>query len=317
MKTSLLIVLVSFISQITYCQQLEKAIAYYEKSEYQHAEKALKLINKQSVDYTKSLYYLGRISFEKGDYETAQEFFEEAIDIDDKQSDYYLWLGNAIGALAQESNIFMQGILASQVKDAYERAAELNPKNVDAHWGLVQYYSMAPGFMGGDMEKAEKSAKTIQSINKSKGHHALGVVYLRQEKNEQAERELITAAEIDKKYIFILGYFYQNQKKYNKAFELFENELKQYPENMLILYQIGRTSALSGIKTDRGIQALEKYMDYTPKKGEPSISATLMRLGMIYEKKGDKTNACSYYQQSLSKDPEMEMAEEGLERIRE
>lgn len=52
----------------------------------------------------------------------------------------------------------------------FEKAAELDPKSVDARHGLIEYYSQAPGFMGGSIEKAKEQAHEIEKIDPMRGH---------------------------------------------------------------------------------------------------------------------------------------------------
>lgn len=315
MKTLFYSIVLLVTTHLVQGQNVKKAIDLYENDKSSQAAKILKSVDSDSEDYGESQFYLGRIAFDAEDFDQAQDYFEEAIEIDENSSKYYLWLGNTIGSIAQDANFFKQGILAPQIKNAYERAVELDPKNIDAHWGLVEYYTQAPGVMGGSWEKAEQTAKIIYTLDKVQGHNALATVYLRQEKFTLAEKEYIKAAKLDQRFVFTLGYFYQNQKTFNKAFEVFENELRKNSDNRAALYQIGRTSALSGERTELGLKSLNEYLNQPSKKNEPSHAAALMRKAMIYEKVGETSKAQTHYKESLAKDPEMQLAKEGLERL--
>jgi tetratricopeptide (TPR) repeat protein len=107
------------------------------------------VVNKSQKDYAESRYYLGRIAFDKNELDKAQTYFEEAIDVNATVADYHYWLGNTLGAIAQGANTFKQGILAPKIKSAFERTVELDPTNIPAHRGLIEFYTQAPGFMGG------------------------------------------------------------------------------------------------------------------------------------------------------------------------
>ncbi|MCE2958353.1 MAG: tetratricopeptide repeat protein [Flammeovirgaceae bacterium] len=128
---------------------IEKAKTYYEARKYDEAEKLLKGIPEKSTEYGVAQYYLGRVSFDKKEYDDAAEYFEEATEADPKQADYFNWLGNTYGTIAQSANMFKQGILAPKMKKAWEKAIELDAKNLSARTSLIQYYLQAPGFMGG------------------------------------------------------------------------------------------------------------------------------------------------------------------------
>lgn len=296
-------------------QNLKKGIDYYENQNYGQSKSLLKSINSDHQDFAQAQYYLGRMSFDEGDYEDAQEYFEEAIDENNEVTDYHLWLGNAYGVEAQDANVIKQGYLAPKIKNAYERAVELDPKNIDAQWGLVQYYTQAPGFMGGSWEKAGQSARSIYKIDAVQGHRAMALVYLGQDKFDLAENEHVKAAEKDPSSNYDLGMFYQNRKQYEKAFQTFEKALTLNPDDINSMYQIGRTSVFSGLKMERGLKCLNKYLQYKPSANQPSHAGALMRIAMIYENRGDKLQAKNYYRLSLKKDPELKESKEGLARV--
>ncbi len=289
-----------------------KGVDLYEKGEL---DKAKEYFSGNSSNET-SIYYLGRIAFDKEDFRKAADYFEEAIEMNDRESDYYIWLGNSIGSYANEVNIFRKGVLAPKIKTAYEKAVELDPTNIDGHWGLIEFYTQAPGFLGGSWEKAEETANNIKELDVLEGHNALATVYSRQEEYDKAEKEFIAAAALDKTRLLNLGFYYQGREQFKKAFETFQTAYKNDPEDLRALYQIGRTSALSGTELDTGRKSLEKYLEMEWQEGTPSHAGALMRLGMIYEKQGDKPSAIAHYERSLEKDPEMEQAKKGLDRLR-
>lgn len=166
------------------------------------------------------------------------------------------------------------------------------------------------------MEKAAETANIILSFNEKEGYRALSTVYQRDEKYNEAEVAFVKLVELDSNYSMSLGNFYQNQAKYDQAFTLFEKMSTSQPKNTNVIYQIGRTSALSGLRPEVGIKALETYQTLALQEGAPSYAAAKMRLGMIYEKMGNKTKAKALYQASLAEDPKMELAKEGLKRVK-
>lgn len=306
-----------FCSLLAFSQSLDEGIRLYKNQQLDQASKALKVIKSSDPAYAEARFYLGRVAFDQEEYDDARDYFREATKANGKKADYYTWLGNAIGTVAQDASKLRQASLAPKIKNAYVKAVELDPKSLDAQWGLVQFYTQAPGFMGGSWDKAEVAAKAIAQIDPLEGHDALATVYLRKEEPELAEKEYVAAASIAPNRLGNLGVFYQNQQWYDKAFATFQKAFKQFPENMSLLYQVGRTSALSGTRPELGITSLEQYMAQTEaEKASPSHAAAKMRLAMIYEKEGNQAKARTLYQASLAEDPEMELAKEGLKRVK-
>lgn len=297
-------------------QDIAKGVRLYDSGSLNEAEIVFSSIKKNHPEIIKATYYLGRISFDKQEYKKSMEYFEDLVELDDTSSDYYHWLGNATGMYAQESNVIKQGFLAPKAKDAYEKAVELDNQNIDAHMGLVEFYTLAPGFLGGSWEKAELSAEAIKNIDKAAGHQAMGTVYERQEQYDLAEREYIEAATLDKSRLVSLAFFYQSSGKYTDAFEMFERAYEKDSTNYGALYQIGRTSALSGEQPEKGIKALRNYLKVSEDPSRPSHAGALWRLGMIYEKDGDETSAIACYERSLLKDPDQNEAKKALSRLK-
>ena len=303
-------------SLLSFAQQLQQGIEQYKKGRLDAAKTSLKRIKSKSQEYEKAQYYLGRIAFDQNDFSDAIDYFKEAVDEDQDNADYYTWLGNAYGRLTQNSGKIRQGFLAPKIKKNYEKAVKFDSLNLDAHWGLIEYYTQAPAIMGGSWEKAEKSANDILAFNKKEGHRALATVYIRQEETDRAEEQYLKLVALDSQYAISLGTFYQNHQKYDKAFDLFEKLYNRDAENTGALYQIGRTSALSGLKAEDGIKALENYLAVEVKEGTPSHAAANMRLAMIYEKLGNTAKAKALYRASLDEDPTMQLARDGLKRLK-
>ena len=80
-----------------------------------------------------------------------------------------------------------------RAKAECEKAVALDPKYVEARFGLVQFYTAAPGIMGGSYEKAFEQAKEIKAIDPIAGHRAYAFIYTQQKKLELAKKEYADA----------------------------------------------------------------------------------------------------------------------------
>jgi tetratricopeptide (TPR) repeat protein len=78
------------------------------------------------------------------------------------------------------------------------------------------------------------------------------------------------------------------------------------------LYQLGRTSVLSGLRLERGKEVFEQYI--AEGKGT-QIPHAHWRLGMVYEKLGRRDLAREAYETALQLDPEIEQAREALRNL--
>lgn len=294
---------------------IEKAKALYETKKYPEASKLLEGIDDDHKDYAVAQYYLGRIAFDQKEYDDAVDYFEEATETDDKVADYFLWLGDTYGTIAGEANVVRQGFLAPKMKSAWEKAVALDAKNISARQSLIEFYTQAPGFMGGSFEKAKEVANQIIKLNPPLGHRQMGKIYEREKNIPAAENEYITMVKADVTYTSTLANFYLNQKQYDKALSIFDEGLKKNPDDMISIYQFGRASAISGQQLDKGEQCLRKYLTYAPKQNEPSHAGANMRMAQIYEKRGNKAEAKKLFEAALKQDNTLKEAKEGLERV--
>lgn len=295
--------------------KLEQAKGLYDKGQLEQVKKILKPIGEKEADYAAARYYLGRVAFDEKNYDDAADYFEEAVDTNDKVADYHNWLGNTYGTIAQDANVLKQGMLAPKMKRAWEAAIALDPKNIESRTALISYYTQAPGFMGGSMEKAKEVAAQIMKLKPAEGHLQMGNILMREKKVVEAEKEFLEMVKADPNYVSGLANFYTSQKQYEKAFTLFEEALKKNPEDYLSIYQVGKTSAISGQKLERGEDCLKKYLTYTPKQNEPSHAGANMRLAQIKEKAGKKVEAKKLFETALKLDGNLKEAKEGLERV--
>lgn len=295
--------------------RLDQAKAMYEAGKLAEARAAFRSVKKGEAQYAAAQYGLGRIAYDEEQYDDAADFFQEAISANDQVALYHQWLGDTYGTIARDANMIRQGILAPKMKKAWERAIALDANNIDARLSLIEYYMQAPSIMGGSPEKAIEMALQIKKINVVEGHRALGNVYFRQKKIAEAEREFVALAKADPRTRIGLAQFYINQGKFDQAFALLEEMAKENSGDMGAIYQIGKTSALSGQRLERGEECLRRYLAYTPQGDEPSHAGAHMRLAQVMEKKGNKTEAKRYYQLALNKDKSLKEAQEGLERV--
>lgn len=266
--------------------KIEQARTSFEQRKYDRVKAVLTSIDKEDPAFADAQYYLGRVAYEEKEYEEAADLFNEAIDTNDKVADYHHWLGNAYRNRALISNPFTGAMLAPKIRKAWENAAALDARNMDARISLIGYYTQAPGFMGGSMDKAKEVANQLIKLNPAIGHREMGEIFML-------------------------------EKNYEKAIILFEESLKENPEDYLTIYQFGKASALSGQRLDRGEECLKKYLTHTPQTDEPSHAGANMRLAQIKEKMGNKAEAKRLYEIALRADDSLKEAREGLERVSE
>lgn len=257
--------------------------------------------NKNDAD---AMYWIGRSYHVQDKFGDAGDWFEKAIKVEPNNAVYHLWLGNAKGDEAQNASKLRQPFLAKKVKAEFEKAVELDPTLIDAREGLVGFYSQAPGFMGGSMEKAREQAGEISKLSVYRGQLALARI-ARQEKDTVAEEKAlkgaIAAAPDSIGSYFNLAFLYRNSRRWDDAFATYDQLMKVRPEEIVAHLGWGAVSALSGKFLDKGEKELKHFLGIATveKQGVINVSGGHFRLGQIYEKTNRKDLAKAEYQETL------------------
>ena len=207
---------------------------------------------------------------------------------------------------------------AKNVKNSFERAVELNPANLDARMGLVQFYAFAPGIMGGSKDKAREQAEAIKQQNVHQGYLAFGLIHAMNQQFDEAEQAYQSAIEAnpdDFQAYYSLGYLYARQKEYDKAIALFENVLQSHPDQVVAHFHLGRLAVMSEKNLDKGEENLKKYLQTEPSDERPSFAFAHLLLGHIYRMQDKKDLARSEYEQALKLDPDFEMARKAVKEL--
>jgi tetratricopeptide (TPR) repeat protein len=315
MKNILYLILLLHVTDSLQSQSLQNGIRLFEAKQLDEAYKEFSSIDQNSPDYAESLYYLGRISAGRNKLQDSQNYLEKAVKQAPNRADFHLFLGMVYSQRAMQSNPVSQALLAGKIRSTFLKVAELDQSNVQARWILLGFYLRAPRAMGGDVNKARTMANELRRINPSEGSRAWGMIYQTENKNEEAERSYKKALELAPDSInnyLMLGSFYQTTEGFRQAFHVYESALERFPGNRNILFQIGRTSSISGDYPEKGLLALRSYLEAAPDRTSPSLAAAWYHMGQIEEKRGKNAEAKRNYQQALALNPDHKPSREAL-----
>ena len=173
--------------------EFDQARKLYNLTEF---EQSLKIL--QSIPRKDGAVYdlIGRNYYMQGDFKNATEALEKAVAAEPGNSGFNLWLGRAYGRRAETSSMFTAPGYASKARQYFEKAAQLNPRNLDAQSDLFEYYLEAPGFLGGGFEKAAATAEQIGRINPAEGYWAQAKLAEKRKEFSSAEDQLRRAIEL-------------------------------------------------------------------------------------------------------------------------
>ncbi len=268
----------------------EAALALSAAKQYPAAQAALEKIVAAEPANAAACHGLGltlRHNADLARFEEAVKWLQKATELEPTNAMYLADYGGAsmelAGRLMPTSKLSAMGA-ATTGRDAMEKSLTMDPTNLDARSGLVQFYMQAPWPFGSDA-KAYAQAEEINQRDAT-----LGLITL-------------VALKI-------------NDKSYDEAFALCEARLKARPDDFIALQQLGRTASISGRNLDRGITALQKCLTLPPPpKYNVQPTGLQYRLGTLFEKKGDVVAARGAYEAALKLDPNNRPASDALAKL--
>jgi len=290
----------------------DEGLRLFDTRRFAEARKALEPC--AASDSLASLYS-GRAWFADRELDRAVAAFQKAIALDPKSSDAQLWLGRAYAQKAASANVFTQASLAKKIHVAFEKAVALDPASADARLAMVDFYLLAPGIMGGSLEKARGEAAEIRRRDPLRGFQAFGKIAEHEKKYDAAEAEYENAAKEfpSRKEPYLWREELASRRNQNaRAFEILESLRRALPADPTVDFAVGRLGAQTGDRLEHAEECLKRYLAHRPERDEPALSAAHYQLGVLYEKKGDHALARSEWRQALALEPEHFGAKEAL-----
>ncbi len=216
-----------------------------------------------------------------GDLDSAVELVEKATRAAPGDVDAWMTQGSLLCSQAQMGAKLKAIGRAKRCRDAFARAVELDPVNLDGNVGLMQFYYGAPGFAGGD--KAKGDAVIEATRQRAPPLHALllGLKAAMAKDAATAQRQYeraVTLAPTDVRMHSTLIGSYTSQKKYPQAFAAVDAGLAKLPNDPTLRFHFARTAALSGQKLAEGLVHLDAIASLDP------LPLTISRAGIAYRR---------------------------------
>lgn len=261
---------------------------------------------------------LVRLLLRQGKADAAIDIAKAAVGLAPQDPQVHYWLGNAYGMRLGQVGMLSKLAIAPRLRDAFERAVQLDPDLVDARSSLVQFYLQAPAAIGGGLDEARRQAAEIAKRDPARGHVARAQILMREDKPAEALQayEAAHAAKPGDAGIRLsLGVGYQMAKQWDKAFDHFQAWTHEDPAAGAAWYQLGRGAALSGQHLDEGAAALERYLTLPRGNNDPETQHAYYRLGQVHAHAGDKAKARAALEAALAIDPKLDEARKELARL--
>jgi tetratricopeptide (TPR) repeat protein len=260
---------------------------------------------------------LCRVYFQLELWDNSVHMAEKALALEPQNSWYHLWLGRAMGRKAEDANPFAAFGLARKVKIEFERAVALDGDNMAARSDLSDFYLEAPGFLGGDKNKARQQADYVAKHDRALASYIYARVQEKQG-NTGAEAEYkkaIAASNSPGRYWVELAHFYRRagrladmETAVNQSVATARAGDPTEFDAAALLLHAGRNYA--GVA-----QILRHYVSQEdPSEDGPGFRARYL-LGVVLEKQGKKKEAAVEYQAALRMASQYRPAQDALARV--
>jgi len=252
---------------------LDQGRKLYQLTDYEASLKILQAIQPKDGPVFE---LIGQNHYMQGEYKKATDSFEKAVAAAPDNSDYELWLGRAFGRRAETASPFTAPPNAKKARQHFEKAVQLNARNMEALSDLFEYYLEAPGFLGGGLDKAVGIADQMASIDPVEGHWAQARLAEKKKEFGSAEEHLQRAAEMaphQASRLIDLARFLAKQGRYQESDQSFRKAEKIAPNSPQLIYARADTYIEQGRNLATARKLLKRYLEAKLTPDDPPRAA--------------------------------------------
>jgi tetratricopeptide (TPR) repeat protein len=300
-------------------------------------------------------YLLSQTRLAFGDLDGALKLAQQAVALEDSNSDYHLQLADVYGEMAARASLFAAANFARKFKGELDASLAREPKNLDALEALMEYSFQAPGIMGGDKRKARAIAEELVQLSPLRGYlaqaelareakdfakveewflkavqadpknyeaqTALAGFYMQpsSRKTEGAEKHAREAVQLDParaKGYSILAKALALERRWDELEAVLSASERNVPDDLAPYFQAANALLESGVDLKRGETYLRKYLTQEPEGEEPDAAHAHWLLGLVLAKQGRSAEAVSELEAAIQMNPHFKAAKDDLQRVK-
>ena len=236
-----------------------------------------------------------------GRYEEAAAQAEKCIGKHPGNGGCHLALGKALGTKAMAGGITSAISYAGTIRDSFKKAVELNPRDFEARFALLDYYMMAPFIVGGGTGKAETLARETANLNAEAGKLMTVSLDLKEDNVGKAEANALAIKpgaddgiqQRHEEQLIAIGATHMGEKKYGDAMRVLGEAQKRYPDSPVVAFVIARVHQEQG-KHREALTILDQVVLKTP------LPHVHYRMAKSLQAVGDKAKATAAFEKALS-----------------
>lgn len=281
----------------------------FDAKQYQKAETIALNFLKDNPDNIEAIELLGDTYGFQKKWDDAIDAYKKLVDAKPNIANYHYKYGGVLGMKALSVSKFKAAGLIGDLKNAFLKAAELDPNHIDTRWALVELYMQLPGIIGGSKKKALQFANELQNLSAVDGYLAKGYIY-------EYDEEYTLAEENYKKAVQVGGSLNSYQKLTNiyelsnqpvKAIENTELTLASYKDNALH-YQIAKICAKNAIQLEKGLRHIDIFIANNSVNDAVPMEWAYYRKAQLLRLQNNTNEALKYIDKSLVIKPDFKEA---------
>lgn len=238
-----------------------------------------------------------RVRYTLEQWNAAVEACEQAVRLDASNSVDHMWLGRALGEKAGHASFFSAYTLGKRVRNEFETAVRLDPRNAGALSDLGQFYKDAPGIVGGGIDKAEAVAAQLDNVDPAKAHELRANIAAAHKDYGTAEREFRLAVASSKHPAepwTVLANFYRSREQWNDMQAAIRGCISAAAADKhsgVALYDGAGVLLAARREPALAAKMLEDYLASSSKTEEGPAFIAHIRLGQLKQQLGDNAGA--------------------------
>ncbi len=234
-----------------------------------------------------------RVFFTLDDWDPAASECQQSVIADGQSSENHMWLGRALGEKADRASFLNAYSLGKRVRQEFEEAVRLNPRNLEALADLGEFYYSAPGIVGGGTDKAEQVALQLERLDPARADELRAGIANQLKDYDSAERDFKHAIAVSEHPAFQwmrLASFYRHRQRWAEMEEAVQNGFKAAQRDKhagVALFNGSSVLSESGRNLELAARMLQDYLADSSKTEEAPAFVAQTRLARIHAQLGD------------------------------
>jgi tetratricopeptide (TPR) repeat protein len=243
-------------------------------------------------------HLLCHVYYQEERWDDAIHECEIAVKLRPMDGSYHLWLGRAYGEKADSIHSIKAYGLAKKVRDEFERAVQLDSENVDALSDLGEFYTAAPGIVGGGKKKAQNVAQALERYAPTQAHQLKGRLAEKDKNFTLAESEFKQAVEASNQSAdawMALASFYSRRRQTEPMLTALhagiDADAKAAKPHGPALVEGAGLLTRNNLDLPLAVQLLRQYLASPNKSADSPAFQVSANLGRLLEQQGDQEGA--------------------------